>query len=506
MNLYDILTWAVADHPEGMAVIDGETSMTYHDLYHMVDHMAAAMQKMGIRAGHRVVILLENSLPTVVLFWALMKSQTIVVPLNVSQAFDVTHHCVRDVNPHVVIYGCASAGTVKGMAGDLSAILIGVGAPNAPMNYEELLAMPTAAFAPPGATALDVAVILYTSGTSGMPKGVPRTHTNGIAAASAHIAQNGYHRYERVLATMSLSHTMGLHLLLATAMQAGTLVLYGDSANEGLRDVIVREHVSALYMIPTLYHTLVSEVSRSFADIPTINNLGYAGAPMSDRIVQACYAMFHPQIFLNHYGSTEIYTHTVSRVRAMKPGCVGNIAATDKIRLVHPQDSQTLVTTPGDVGEILVPSHSAEAFAGYWNRPDMTYHMLCDGWYHTGDLGHFDSQGDLFVVGRTDDIIISGGQHIHPAVIESLLQGHPKVQDVAVAGEPDDRWGQIVVAYVVAATLGLTPFELDGYCKREGSLPVSIRPRKYVFARNIPRSATGKVLRRTLANLDGVCL
>lgn len=505
VNLCEILDAAAAHHPQGIAVVDGDTSVTYHKLFSMVNHLAAALQKVGICQGNRVVIILPNSLTSAVLFWALVKCQAIVVPLSESQAFDDTEHCIRDVTPNAVIFGPTRAGDVKRIVEDLPVMLIGVDVSNVSLNYEELLIMPAKYMPPSNTIASDIAVIMYTSGTSGTPKGVLRTHANGIAAAAAHVMTNGYRPYERILATMPLSHTMGLHLLLATAMLAGTLVLYRDVMDESLGEVIIRQRVSALYMIPTLYHALVSEVSQSRSkEITTVKKLGYAGATMSDHVIRDCYTMFKPSIFLNHYGSTEVYTHTVCPVRLGRLGCVGNTAETDQIRLVHVRDSQLAVTVAGEVGEILVPATAPDAFHGYWRRPDMTRLVLRDGWYHTGDLGYFDTQGDLFVVGRADDMIISGDQHIYPTIVENHLQHHPKVRDVAVTGEADGRWGQIVVAYVVADRDGVTPFELDGYFKREGSLPVSVRPRKYVFVRNIPRSTTGKILHRTLANLDSV--
>jgi 2-furoate---CoA ligase len=133
----------------------------------------------------------------------------------------------------------------------------------------------------------------------------------------------------------------------------------------------------------------------------------------------------------------------------------------------------------------------------------LTRRQLDGGWYRTRDLGYQDGEGNFYIVGRIDDMIISGGEHILPQFVESVLANHPKVLEVAVTGEPDNRWGQMVVAYVVPRVTGLRVFELDAYCKQQSALSLWARPRKYVFVRQIPKSATGKILRRELTNLEG---
>src|SRR5690606_29437242 len=162
--------------------------------------------------------------------------------------------------------------------------------------------------------------------------------------------------------------------------------------------------------------------------------------------------------------------------------------------------------TPDDVvpvgvpGEIIVDLRSNEAFQGYWNRPDATRKAIRGGWYFTGDMGMIDEDGDLYVLGRVDDMIISGGENIHPLEVEDVLAKHPKVAEVAVAGLPDSRWGEIVTAFIVPRDHSLTAEELDAYCKESDALSNFKRPRKYVFVRSIPKSPVGKVLRRKLRN------
>jgi 2-furoate---CoA ligase len=156
------------------------------------------------------------------------------------------------------------------------------------------------------------------------------------------------------------------------------------------------------------------------------------------------------------------------------------------------------VVAPGDQGEIIASLASDEAFAGYWNRPDADARALRGGWYFTGDLGYIDDEGELHVAGRVDDMIISGGENIHPVEVEEVLARHPGVRDVAVVGEPDERWGQRVVAFVVPAAPALTAEALDAHCRGSADLAPFKRPRRVVFVQAIPKTASGKILRRLL--------
>jgi 2-furoate---CoA ligase len=153
---------------------------------------------------------------------------------------------------------------------------------------------------------------------------------------------------------------------------------------------------------------------------------------------------------------------------------------------------------PGEKGEIIASLDSDEAFAGYWNRPDADAKALRDGWYFTGDMGYLDGTGDVFVSGRVDDMIISGGENIHPVEIEEVLARHPQVADVAVVGEPDERWGERVVAFVVPRGDGLTAAALEEHCLGSPDLARFKRPRRIVFVAEIPKTASGKILRRRL--------
>jgi 2-furoate---CoA ligase len=240
-----------------------------------------------------------------------------------------------------------------------------------------------------------------------------------------------------------------------------------------------------------------------------VRNIAYAGMAMTGALTARCNEVFKPRAFTNFYGSSEIYTFTICDHVADKPGCAGRAGIGQEIRVVR-ADPQPIVgpdevLPPGEAGEIIATMASPEAFAGYWKRPDADAKTIRDGWYFTGDLGHFDADGELFVVGRVDDMIISGGENIYPEEVENVLAKSPLVRQAAVIGMPDERWGEKVTAFIEPAGPEATPDALDAHCLDSG-LARFKRPRGYVFVEAIPRSASGKLLRRKLRDGDYVKL
>jgi len=206
-------------------------------------------------------------------------------------------------------------------------------------------------------------------------------------------------------------------------------------------------------------------------------------------------------VFVNHYGSTEIYTFSIFPDVRAKPGCAGRPGIHSALRVVVASAERRVgpdeVVPAGVKGEIIASLRSDEAFAGYWKRPDADTRALRDGWYFTGDMGWIDADGDLWVAGRVDDMIISGGENIHPVEVEDVLARHAGVKDVAVIGEADEKWGERVVAFIVPAG-AVTAEALDHHCRTSGDLASFKRPRRFVFVTAIPKTASGKILRRLL--------
>jgi 2-furoate---CoA ligase len=443
MNLARSLAAACARHPE----LEAFPGLTYRELLPTVRRIAGGLEA---EAGERAAIVLDNRLETCLLLWACWWKGVIAVPLSWRLSDEELDYCIADSGARVVLREDSPL----------------------PGGREH-----------PGALELDAAeigLVLYTSGTTGRPKGVPRSHRADRAGAWSQALQHGYHWADRTLGVMPLYHTMGIHSLLAMHLIGGCYVPQARWDASTALGLIEGERVTSLYLAPTLFHDLVHEPELPGRDVSSVRALGYAGAAMTSTLVRRCAEVFEPDEFVNHYGSTEIYTFSIGRDQQRKPGCAGRPSVNAELRLVD--------------GEICAHMASEEAFIGYWQRPDADAKAIRDGWYHTGDTGHLDEDGDLWIDGRVDDMIVSGGENVHPLEVEDVLASHPGVREVAVVGALDERLGQRVVAVVVGEA---DAEELDAHCLAS-PLARFKRPREYRFVETLPKSSAGKILRRVI--------
>jgi len=254
-----------------------------------------------------------------------------------------------------------------------------------------------------------------------------------------------------------------------------------------------------------MFHDMLHHAKRGDYDLSAAQNIGYAGMAMTSALTDMCQREFQPRHFLNFYGSSEIFCFAVCDHVAEKPGCAGRAGLGQIIRVVEadpdggsgPND----LVPAGESGEIIAPMDGMEAFSRYWKRPEADAKSIRDGWYFTGDLGYFDDDGELYVIGRVDDMVISGGENIYPEEVEDILAKSPLVEQVAVIGMPDDRMGSKIVAFIEPASVDCSADALDAWCL-DSTLARFKRPRAYVFVTRIPRSAAGKLLRRFLRDGD----
>ena len=492
---------SVERRPQRLAIVDGAVRLSYAQWFERIRSLAGALDGLGLARGDQLGVVLQNRWEMATLHWACQFLGVVATPLNWRAKADELDYCVADANVRAIVFEAVSAEAVAGAAACRTIPRIAVGgAQGGSCAFEKMLEC-----APPEhllrAAAEDVSLMLYTSGTTGRPKGVPRRHRAERAAALAHVAQNQYGIGEVTLGVMPLYHTMGVRSLLAMALVDGTFVcLPRFDAGEALR-LIGRESVTNLYLVPTLYHDLLGHPDFAKADLSTVKRLGFAGAPMNDALLKRLADAFRPQLFVNHYGSSEIYTFTIDQQAPAKPGSAGRAGFNTRIRVVKldaggEKSAPDALATQGEEGQIIADLAGDEAFEAYWKRPDADAKALRSGWYFTGDTGYLDADGDLYVTGRVDDMIICGGENISPADIESVLSFHPAVDEVAVAGLPDARWGQKVVAFVKAKG-PVDARGLDDYC-RGSVLPNYKRPREYIFVKAVPKSPVGKILRRKL--------
>jgi len=479
VNLAASLEGAAARDPEREALVQRDAvRLTYADLADRAARLARGLAALGLRRGDRLAVVLDNRHETVELYWAAQWLGAVYVPLSWRLSDEELDYCIGDC-------GAALVGRM-----DDAGVTVGDAHFDALVDADPL----------PPALDLDErepSLMLYTSGTTGRPKGVPRSHRADRAGGLSQALQHGLRFGDRTLGVMPLYHTMGLHSLVAMSLVGGCFVCQPRWDPEEALALVEEERLTSLYLAPTLFHDLVTHPRLGEHDASSVESISYAGAAMTTALAERCAAAFRPRVFVNHYGSTEIYTFSVHRDQAAKPGCAGRAGLNAQLRLVRPESDARPdeVVAPGEEGQIVCRMDSDEAFAGYWNRPDANEKAIRDGWYFTGDVGRIDEDGDLWVVGRVDDMIISGGENIHPLEVEDVLARHPAVREVAVVGAPDDRWGHRVVAVVVGE--GVTAEELDAFCL-DSPLARFKRPREYRFVPELPKSASGKILRRML--------
>ncbi|HUH41112.1 MAG TPA: AMP-binding protein [Castellaniella sp.] len=483
--------------PDALAIVDGDLRLTYGEWFEKIRRIQGGLGKLGIGHGDHVMAIMQNRWEMASLHWACQFLGAIMTPLNWRAKPEEVDYCLQYSESRAVVYEGVSADAVHGApsAGDVPRIALdGVG--GATVGFEELLgAAPAARLI--NADVQDWSLMLFTSGTTGRPKGVPRRHQHERSAALAHIAQNLYARGERTLGVMPLYHTMGVRSLLSMSILSGCFVCVRKFDVPAALRSIQQEKITNLYLVPTLYHDIVQHPDLATTDIRSVRKLGYAGAPMTAGLVKRLQEVFQPELFVNHYGSSEVYTCTIEPDVVGKPGSAGKSALNQRIRVIrYGSDDMDAQAAVGEEGLIAADLAGDEAFEGYWRRPDADAKAIHGGWFLTGDLGYYDEDGDLFVTGRVDDMIVSGGENISPTDIESLLSLHPAVDEVAVVGLPDERWGEKVTAFVKARA-EVSPEELDAYC-RASSLPNYKRPRDYIFVDEMPKSPVGKILRRVI--------
>jgi 2-furoate---CoA ligase len=492
---------SVARDPDVLAIVDDGLRLTYAQWYRRISSLIASFDRIGLKPGDHIVTVLQNCEPAATLHWACQLAGIVITPINWRANDDELDFCIANSEACAVVYQDVSAEVVKESrhAASLRRICVG-DERSGEFSFEQLVAG-SATDVAPRVSAEAWSIMLYTSGTTSRPKGVPRRHRAERAAAIAHVAQNLYRRGERTLGVMPLYHTMGVRSLIAMSIVGGTFVCLPRYDTKKALALIAAEKISNLYLVPTLYHELVHASEFASTDVSSVRKLGFAGAPMTDGLLKKLDAAFQPDLFVNHYGSSEIYTFTIDQNAPAKPGSAGKAGINQEIRVVKLNASSASdIASPDEEGEIIALLAGDESFEGYWRRPDADARALREGWYFTGDTGYVDRDGDLFVTGRVDDMIITGGENVSPVEIESCLSLHPSVLEVAVVGLPDEKWGKIVAAFVKRKG-PVGEQELEQFCRTSG-LANFKRPRRFIFVDSLPKSPVGKLLRRMLVAGD----
>jgi 2-furoate---CoA ligase len=509
MDIGRALQWTAERYPDRPAV-GGEKSFTWREWDARTNQIARALAERGAAKNERVCLFMRNGEAMAAAHLANQKLGVLSTPLNARYSPDELAYCLKDSDPKVVVADDTTADVLRQALDRIDAderrfklLHDGDDRLEGADGFEDALTTQSDSSIDVHVKDGDPSVMLYTAGTTGPPKGVPRTQRNEHSAAEAHVIQARYGPNESTLGAMPMYHTMGVRSLLAMVVIGGKFVAIPDFKPARALEYIDQEQVTALYLVPTAYYALLHEGDLEEAG-RCVTKLAYAGAAMTPTLTERLQAALEPDVFINHYGSTEIYTFSVEESAPGKPGSAGRPGIHSRLRLVRAESEETVqtddVVDQGETGEIIASLRSPEAFQGYWRRPDAD-ERLRDGWYFTGDVGHLDEDGSLFVSGRVDDMIITGGENVHPLEVEDALAACPDVSEVAVAGVEEEKWGHAVTAFVVAEKGGdadAAAQRIADWVRSDSGLTAYKRPKRIVVLDAIPKSPVGKILRRKL--------
>jgi 2-furoate---CoA ligase len=502
MDLGGAFAVSVLRQPRQEAIVDGGRRVSYADWFREIKSVAGGLQEMGVRPGEHLVVIMRNRYEMATLYWACHMLGIIFTPVSWRASVDEIKYCLEDAEAVAVAFdgasGEAAAQATAALQIDPRRVIVAADGKGDGRPFARLLdARPIAG--PAGIDEFSTCLMLYTSGTTGRPKGVPRSHRSELAASISHLAQNQYRQGDSCLGVMPFFHTMGVRILLASTLLNGRMVCLPNYEPGEVLRLVSSERLTTLFLVPTMFHDVLRHPKFDSYDLSSLSRVGFAGMTMTTALIERCLEKIDPELFVNYYGSSEIYTFTYCDHLDRKPGCAGRAGMNQIIRVVSPsRDDDIEIDLPtGESGEIVASMHSPEAFTGYWKRPDADAKAVQGRWYRTGDLGKFDEDGELYVIGRVDDMIISGGENIHPEEVEDTLIRSKLVAGCAVVGMPDERLGTKVVAFIEPAVAELGPEQLDEVCLNS-ELARFKRPKEYVLVKEIPRSASGKLLRRKL--------
>jgi fatty-acyl-CoA synthase len=473
--------------PHRTALVFGGQPTDYRTLHERTTRLAHALRARGIRRGDRIAYLGPNHPAYLETLFAAGVLGAVFVPLNTRLAAPEIAYQLADSGAKALLYGPSHAGLVAGLPATSDVrTYVEVGP-----EYEELLA--AAADDPIDEPVVpdDTCIIMYTSGTTGRPKGAMLTHGNLTWNALNVLVDTDLIADERALVSAPLFHTAGLNMLtLPVLLKGGACVLVESFDPDTTFDLIEQHRVTFMFGVPAMFDQVARHPRWPDADLSSLRILTCGGSPVPTPLIAAYQE--RGLTFLQGYGMTEAAPGVLfldAEHALSKAGSAGVPHFFSDVRVVRPDLTPVDV---GEPGEIMV--RGPHVMPGYWGLPEETAGSFADGWFRSGDAATVDEDGYVFVVDRLKDMIISGGENVYPAEIEDLLLGHPGIAECAVIGVPDDKWGEVPRAVVVPREgTVLDPDEV--LASLAGRLAKYKLPKSVVLADELPRTASGKLLK-----------
>jgi long-chain acyl-CoA synthetase len=458
---------------------------------------ANVLTSLGVQPGDRVAVMLPNCMEVFFAYGGTTAIGAVVVPVVFLLAPGEINHILADCRPKVLITGPLfldkAREAIEGLAEQPRLIVVGDPVPDDATSWASLMEKASPEFATVDRADEDVAVIMYTGGTTGTPKGVVLSHGNIHWNAVTVNEAVGLGQGTVALLALPLAHLFGMFAGVVGQIFGARGVILEWFTPEGVLQAIQEHRVEYIPLVPTMMTLLLQQAESETYDTSSLKTVFVSAAPLPIELAESFEKKFDCEV-LEAYGQTE----AAPAIALMRPGLLKKAGSTGpplpgvELRIEEEDHNEV---QPGQAGEIV--ARSPGIMQGYHNLPDVTEDTLRHGWLHTGDMGYLDEDGYLFVTDRKKDLIIRGGFNVYPRDVEDLLLEHPGVGEAAVVGKPDERMGEEVVAFVVK-TPGQEPTEDELLAYAEERLAKYKRPKEIRFVPMLPKSPIGKVLKRDL--------
>jgi len=491
LNLASLLTESAARTPDAPAVRLGEVELSYAELDERSARLATLLREKGLQQGDRVGVMLPNVPEFPVTYYGVLRAGGIVVPMNVLLKRREIAFYLEDSGAKLLLAWHGFAAEARDGAADAGAEPIEV----EPAAFAAALAEhePSADVA---ATAEDdTAVILYTSGTTGKPKGAELTHAN--LARNAEVSSRTTCEIaagDVVLGALPLFHSFGQTVAMNASLRVGACLTLVPKFDPGeALTTMQSDRVTHFYGVPTMYGALLHHPERERFDTSSLRTCITGGASMPVEVLRGFEEAFGAKV-MEGYGLSETSPVACSNHpdRERKAGSIGTPIEGVEMQVVDEDDNPV---AQGEVGEIVIRGHNI--MKGYWQRPDATEEAMRGGWFHSGDMARTDEDGYFYIVDRKKDLIIRGGYNVYPREVEEVLYEHPKIREAAVLGVPHDEWGEEIGAAVVLHDgEELSAEEASAYVKDR--IAAYKYPRLVWFVDDLPKGPTGKILKREI--------
>jgi acyl-CoA synthetase (AMP-forming)/AMP-acid ligase II len=510
MNTTDFLSIAGAICPDRDCIVFDGKRWTYGQIAERSSRLANGLVRFGVKKGDRIGILQVNCNQYIETYFAAAKLGAIFVPLNFRAKADELAYMISNSETKVLFVGSRYLDMIKGMLPQLPSVKeCRAIDPESSPSYEDLVGSSSPEEVACEIGDEDITILMYTSGTTGRPKGVPLRHNAFVTYVLENVEPANPEIEERNLLTVPLYHVAGIQAMMAAIYGGRTLVLMRQFEVKEWLKTIDREQATRAMLVPTMLKRVIDDPEFAQHNLSSLKVITYGAAPMPFEVIHKAIQVLPWVRFINAFGQTE----TASTITTLGPedhriegteeekqkklkrltSSIGKPLPDVEVKIV---DEEGNALPAGQVGEIL--AKGPRIMTGYWRDEQKTSQvMIKDGWLRTNDMGWMDEDGYIYLAGRGDDMIIRGGENISPEEVEDVLRSYPKVDEAAVIGVPDTEWGQQPRAIVVLKSgETATPDEIMEHCRSR--LAGFKRPRSVVFIEALPRNPMGKVLRKNL--------